>query len=70
MQIDELLALRLTRQHLLTPKDTQSAASNLCGIQAQYLSHALNALRIRTGDSHTDGLIKTWTLRGTLHLIP
>lgn len=70
MQMDELLALRLTRQHLLTPTDTQSAASNLCGIQAQYLSHALHALRIRTGDSHTDGLIKTWTLRGTLHLIP
>ena len=70
MQMDELLALRLTRQHLLTPTNTQSAASNLCGIQAQYLSHALHALRIRTGDSHTDGLIKTWTLRGTLHLIP
>ena len=35
MQMDELLALRLTRQHLLSPTGAVSAASDLCGIQAQ-----------------------------------
>lgn len=70
MQRDELLALRLDRQHLLSPAGTLEAASDLCGLQAQYLSHALHALRIRTGGTDTGGLIKTWTLRGTMHLIP
>ena len=35
MQMDELLSLRLTRQHLLSPTDTGLIASDLCGIQAQ-----------------------------------
>ena len=70
MTIDELKLLRLSHQHLLTPTDSLTAASDLCGLQAQFLSNALHALRLRTTQPDTDGLIKSWTLRGTVHLFP
>ena len=70
MDIQEIKRLRLARQHLLAPVDAITAASDLCGIQAQFLGAALHALRIRTTDVSVDGLVKTWTLRGTVHLIP
>lgn len=70
VDIQEIKRLRLARQHLLAPVDAITAASDLCGIQAQFLGAALHALRIRTTDASVDGLVKTWTLRGTVHLIP
>lgn len=45
-------------------------AADLCGAQAQILRNALFSLQSRTGSSDFSGLLKTWTLRGTLHLIP
>ena len=45
-------------------------AADLCGAQAQILRNALFTLQSRTGSSDFSGLLKTWTLRGTLHLIP
>ena len=68
--IDELKLLRLSGQHLLRPVDSLTAASDLCGLQAQFLSNALHALRLRTTAVDTAGLIKSWTLRGTVHLFP
>ncbi len=70
MTVDELKALRLSRQHLLTPVDSLTAASDLCGLQAQFLSAGLHALRIRSTSASTEGLVKSWTLRGTVHLFP
>lgn len=70
MTIRELCRERLAQQHLLMPVDTLTAGSDLCGLQAQFLSAALHALRIRTDDTSTDGLVKSWTLRGTMHLFP
>lgn len=73
MTTDELLLRRLSGQHLLTPCGVESAVSKLCGIQAQFFSNALHALRIRCGHepqaAELAPLLKTWTLRGTLHLI-
>ena len=64
----DLILYRLHNQHLLSPG--ADPAADLCGLQAQFLRNALHALRIRSEKVCTDGLVKTWTLRGTVHLVP
>ena len=68
MTAEEIKLRRLSGQHLLTPADTQTALKDLCGVQAQFLSHALHGLSIRCSPVSTQGLIKSWTNRGTMHL--
>lgn len=68
MTIEEIKLRRLWGQHLLAPTDTQTVVKDLCGVQAQFLSHALHGLFIRTKEGNTDGLVKSWTNRGTMHL--
>ena len=68
MSLEEIKIRRLVGQHLLAPADTQTVVKDLCGLQAQFLSHALHGLSIRTGTVNTDGLVKSWTNRGTMHL--
>lgn len=68
MTLEEIKLQRLTGQHLLTPSDTQTVAKDLCGVQAQFLGHALHGLSIRASEVNTDGLVKSWTNRGTMHL--
>ena len=68
MEMEEIKIRRLTGQHLLTPADAQTVVKDLCGLQAQFLSHALHGLSIRTTEVRTDGLVKNWTNRGTMHL--
>lgn len=67
----KLIRCRLGGQHLLTQRASNAEiAADLCGAQAQILRNALFTLQSRTGSSDFSGLLKTWTLRGTLHLIP
>ena len=68
MTLDEIKLRRLAGQHLLAPADTQTVVKDLCGVQAQFLSHALHGLSIRCDEVNTDGLVKSWTNRGTMHL--
>lgn len=71
MTIDEIMLRRLANQHLLRPAAYREVASDLCGVQAQFLSNAFHALTIRSDDfsvDRPDGLLKSWTLRGTMHL--
>ena len=68
MSLDEMKIRRLAGQHLLAPADTQTVAKDLCGLQVQFLSHAFHGLSIRTEEVNTDGLVKSWTNRGTMHL--
>lgn len=70
MNLQELCRERLARQHLLEPAAPLTVAGDLCGLQAQFLSYAMHALRIRATHTSADGLIKSWTLRGTMHLFP
>ena len=63
MTLEEIKLRRLTGQHLLTPTDTQTVVKDLCGVQAQFLSHALHCLSIRCNEVNTDDLIKSWTNR-------
>lgn len=68
MTQEEIKLRRLMGQHLLTPANAQHVAKDLCGIQAQFLTHALHALSIRCNEPSTDGLVKSWTNRGTMHV--
>lgn len=68
MPLEEIKLRRLAGQHLLAPADTQTVVKDLCGLQAQFLSHALHGLSIRANEVNTDGLVKGWTNRGTMHL--
>jgi hypothetical protein len=68
MTLEEIKLRRLAGQYLLVPADTQTVVKDLCGVQAQFLSHALHGLSIRCAEVNTDGLIKSWTNRGTMHL--
>ena len=76
----QALAWRMQR-HLLDPIGTLPVARvvrRLCGVQAQVASSAELAVRVRrmasrpgeVGRALSDGrLIKTWAMRGTLHLL-
>lgn len=78
---DQVRAWRLTRQHL-DPVDGGSAvriATRLCGIQAQVPASAALAVVVRQqrpDPSATSralaarSLVRTWAMRGTLHLLP
>ena len=68
MKLEEIRIRRLWGQHLIAPSDTQTVVKDLCGLQAQFLSHALHGLSIRTDEVNTNGLVKSWTNRGTMHL--
>src|SRR5690242_14169114 len=78
----QALRWRLTRHFLLSPTDEGliAVARRLCGVHAQVLSCAEMAASIRgAGILPADvrkaveperALVKTWAMRGTLHLIP
>lgn len=68
MTLEEIKLRRLAGQHLLSSGDTQTVVKDLCGVQAQFLSHALHGLAIRCGEVDTGALVKSWTNRGTMHL--
>ena len=68
MTFDEIKLLRLHRQHLLSAVQPKTVVADLCGLQAQFLGHALQSLSIRSKEVNTKGMIKSWTLRGTLHI--
>lgn len=68
MTMEEIKLRRLAGQHLLAPAKTKTVLKDICGIQAQFLSHALHGLSIRCTEVSTEGLVKSWTNRGTMHL--
>jgi len=79
---DRVRARRLARNHLLEPTPPgrlAEVARDVCGIQAQVMSAAELALGARVaGLTQQDvrdelwerrRLVKTWSIRGTLHLL-
>ena len=70
ISLRELKQWRLWAQYLTEKTTPLQAAGDLCGIQAQYAANAIHALAIRCENTDTTGLLKSWTLRGTLHLFP
>ena len=75
MQLDDIRLLRMNRQHLFVPaEDELTVLRSLCSLQAQFYGNCLHALRLRCGKAPGEDIlrtsaVKTWTLRGTLHLI-
>lgn len=75
MQLDDIRLLRMNRQYLFVPaEDELTVLRSLCGMQAQFYGNCLHALRLRCGKAPDADILrtsaaKTWTLRGTLHLI-
>lgn len=78
----QILAWRLRRQFVSEggASDAVAVARRLCGVQAQVASSARLAVAIRCGGPAHDEieralwvdrtLVKTWIMRGTLHLVP
>ena len=75
MQLDDIRLLRMSRQYLFAPaEDEHTVLQSLCGLQAQFYGNCLHALHLRCGKAPDENALltsaaKTWTLRGTLHLI-
>ena len=70
ISLRELKQWRLWAQHLTETAAPLQVAGGLCGIQAQYAANAVHALSIRANSADLTGFVKSWTLRGTLHLFP
>lgn len=69
MELIERKARILYGQHLTRKADQSTVCRDLNGIQAQFASAARHALSIRTeGGVEEDRLVKSWTVRGTVHL--
>ena len=69
MDQEGIKLLRLSNQFLLAPLPAEEVVRGLIGLQAQYGSAALHALKIRRSDSpNLAQYVKTWSFRGTLHL--
>ena len=63
---------QLTNQYLLAPSDKITVARDLLGVQAQFMQNALHSLKTRCDDfdeaAAGEGLVKNWTIRGTMHV--
>lgn len=72
MELEERKRLILARQHLTMQGERRAVCRDLNGLQAQFLSNARHALCIRTreplGERWGEGLVKSWTVRGTMHV--
>ncbi|GAA3584902.1 winged helix DNA-binding domain-containing protein [Nonomuraea rosea] len=78
----QILAWRLRRQLVSAAggADAVAVARRLCGVQAQVASSARLAVALRSAEPDPGGidralwtdrtLVKTWIMRGTLHLLP
>ncbi len=72
MTTEKLKIRQLTNQHLLYPSDKMTVVRDLCGVQAQFFPNAMHSLKIRCNDydeqTVADGLVKNWSVRGTVHV--
>lgn len=76
MTAAELKIRQMTNQHLLEKAEMQTVVRDLCGIQAQFMRAAMHSLKIRCSDYDEarfsspsgSGLVKNWTVRGTVHV--
>ena len=72
MTIEEIKLRWLVNQYLTDPAEKLTVVRDLCGIQCQFLSNAVHSLKLRCSDfdeaTLKDGLVKNWTIRGTVHV--
>ena len=69
-----LLYNSLRGLYLLDRADTHTVVSDLMGLQAQFANYPRASLLIRAADYRPEdpfrGLVKIWSHRGTMHLVP
>ena len=69
-----LLHASLKGLYLLDKAETHQVASDLIGLQAQFANYPKASLQIRATDYRAEdpfaGLVKIWSHRGTMHLVP
>lgn len=72
MTLEELKIRRLTNQYLIKKGEKLTVVRNLCGFQAQFMANALHSMKLRCSDfspeTADEGLVKNWTVRGTVHV--
>ncbi len=72
MTMEELKIRQLSNQSLLRSAPKLTVIRQLCGFQAQFLPNALHAMQLRcidyTPETAAAGLVKNWTIRGTVHI--
>ncbi|NLA77855.1 MAG: winged helix DNA-binding domain-containing protein [Clostridiales bacterium] len=72
MTLEELKTRRLTNQYLTEKGEKLTVVRDLCGFQAQFMVNALHSMKLRCSDftpeTASDGLVKNWTVRGTVHV--
>jgi hypothetical protein len=78
--LDQVLAWRMSRQHLASPGKATAVelARTLCGVQAQVPASAEQAITVRQADPQAGEvdhalradrtMVRCWSVRGTLHL--
>ena len=63
----------LARQRLTAPADPEAVCRDLNGLQAQFFSYTRHGMATRCrsslGPDWSRGLVKSWTVRGTMHLL-
>ena len=77
MRWESVLAWRMERQHLTHRAQALDVVSRICGLHAQVMSSAALTLLARVEDPpdvdallwERGALVKTWAMRGTLHLL-
>lgn len=73
MEKRDIKKLILHNQHITNPCGMQQVVKDMCGLQAQFFNNPKYALKMRSHDYHEstweENLLKTWTLRSTLHVI-
>lgn len=72
MKPEEIKIRQMTNQYLLDRGEKLTVVRDLCGIQAQFMVNAMHSLKIRCRDfceeTVAEGLVKNWTVRGTVHV--
>ncbi len=69
---EEIKLRQMTNQYLLESAPKLQVVQDLCGVQAQFMANAMHSLKVRCNDfdeaTVADGLVKNWTVRGTVHV--
>lgn len=72
MTESELRLRQLTNQYLIAQADKRTVLRDLNGFQAQFMTNALHSMKLRcsdyTAETAADGLVKNWSIRGTVHI--
>ena len=72
MTIEDIKIRQLTNQYLIIKGEKQKVIHDLCGFQSQFMVNAIHSMKIRCLDfsqeTVSEGLVKNWTIRGTVHI--